>query len=121
VPDSPPPVRHGRIIYAWIADRNGFTKLRPAIVLTPEDEIAEAEQLSVMAITTTFPNPPPPFCVPLPWHPRAHPTTRLHKRSAAVVNWLASIWTDDIIGFGGDVPAKTLHIIHERLNQLRGE
>jgi hypothetical protein len=115
------PVRHGRIIYAWIADRNGFKKLRPAIIVTPEDEISDADQLSIMAITTTFTDPPPPFCVPLPWHPRAHPTTRLHKRSAEVVNWLSSIRADDIIGFGGDVPEKTMRLIRERSNQLRSD
>ncbi len=70
-----------------------------------------------MAITT-FTDPPPEFCVPLPWHPQGHPVTRLHQRSAAVVNWLASILSIDVVGYGGDVPKKTMRIILEKLNQL---
>jgi hypothetical protein len=102
-----PSIRQGRIVYAWISDRNGHTKLRPAIVMTPDDEIGSAAALVVMAITTTFSEPPPWECVPLPWHPRKHPVTHLHKRSAAVVSWLSSLRDEGIIGYGGDVPQRT--------------
>jgi mRNA-degrading endonuclease toxin of MazEF toxin-antitoxin module len=113
-----PSIRYGRIVFAWIRDRNGHGKLRPAIILTPDDEIPAAEELAVMAITTTFANPPPPFCVPLPWHPRRHPVTHLHQRSAAVVNWLAALTADDVVGFGGDVPPKTMRLIEAKLDEF---
>ena len=111
-------LRSGRIVFAWIEDRNGFGKLRPAVVITSDQELPTVERLVVMAITTTFPDPPPHFCVPLPWHPRGHPVTRLNRRSAAVVNWLATIGVDDVVGYGGDVPAKIMHVIDEKLGDL---
>jgi len=72
----------------------------------------------VAAITTTFPDPAPVFCVPLPWHPRQHPVTRLRERSAAVVNWLAAIEPNDIAGYGGDVPTKYMRAIERKLHEL---
>jgi mRNA-degrading endonuclease toxin of MazEF toxin-antitoxin module len=108
-------VRYGRIVYAWIPDRHGFRKLRPAVVVLNDDEIASGGELIVAAITTTFTDPPPEFCVPLPWHPRGHPVTKLTKRSAAVCNWVAAIDMDLIVGFGGDVPAKVMQLIENKL------
>ncbi|HWB52697.1 MAG TPA: type II toxin-antitoxin system PemK/MazF family toxin, partial [Tepidisphaeraceae bacterium] len=109
-------IRHGRIIFCWIKDHNGHAKLRPAVIVS--QDIRPAGLLVVMAITTTFSDPPPEFCIALPWHPREHPVTRLRKRSAAVVNWLATISSDDIIGFGGDVPKGIMQIIREKLDQI---
>ncbi len=111
-----PSIRSGRIVFTWIEDRNGYAKLRPAVIIS--QDFHSGDPLVVMAITTTFPDPPPEFCVALPWHPRGHPITRLHQRSAAVVNWLAKIFPDDIIGYGGDVPGKIMRIIREKLDQI---
>ena len=113
-----PPIRRGRIVFAWIEDRNGYAKLRPAVVLTRDDEIATADELVVAAVTTTFGDPPPHYCVPLPWHPREHPVTRLNRRSAVVVNWLASVAAEDVVGFGGDVPAETMRVVQEKLDEI---
>ena len=113
-----PPIRYGRLIYTWINDRNGYGKLRPAVIITPDDEIAEATPLVVMAVTTTFPDPPPAACVALPWHPNTHPVTRLRQRSAAVVDWLARIEPGDITGFGGDGPRKTMYQIEAKLRGM---
>ena len=115
---SRPSIRYGRIVFTWIKDRNGHGKLRPAVVLTPDKEIPDADNLVVAAITTTFADPPPKFCVPVPWHPRGHSVTGLHQRSAAVVNWLAPLRAADIVGFGGDVPAKTLRLLQAKLDEL---
>jgi mRNA-degrading endonuclease toxin of MazEF toxin-antitoxin module len=90
-------------------------KLRPAVVLTPNEEVASVDEFAVVAVTTTFTDPPPEFCAPLPWHPRGHPITRLTKRSAAVCNWVAPLKKDQIVGFGGDVPAKTMQIIEAKV------
>jgi len=88
------------------------------LILTENDEISPNEELSVMAITTTFADPPPLFCVPLPWHPREHPVTKLHQRSAAVLNWLAMIHPTDVVGYGGDVPEKIMRVIRVRLDEM---
>jgi mRNA-degrading endonuclease toxin of MazEF toxin-antitoxin module len=108
-------LRYGRIVYAWIPDRHGYKKLRPAVVLTSNEEIPAVEEFAVVAVTTTFTDPPPQFCAPLPWHPRGHPVTKLTKRSAAVCNWVAALKEDEIVGFGGDVPAKTMRLIEDRM------
>jgi hypothetical protein len=113
-------IRHGRIVYAWIKDRTGHGKLRPALVLAEDDQISPHDELTVIAITTTFADPPPLFCVALPWHPRGHPVTRLHQRSAAVVNWLSLIHFSDVVGYGGDVPSKTMRLIEQKLDELSG-
>jgi mRNA-degrading endonuclease toxin of MazEF toxin-antitoxin module len=121
LPSPQPAIRHGRIIFAWIKDRNGHGKLRPALVLGENVQVSANDELTVMAITTTFANPPPKFCVPLPWHPRGHPVTRLHQRSAAVANWLSMIHPADIVGYGGDVPSKTMRLIEQMLQELSEE
>jgi mRNA-degrading endonuclease toxin of MazEF toxin-antitoxin module len=111
-----PALRYGRIIYAWIADHNGHAKLRPALILTPTGQISEHGPIIVAAITTTFPDPPPANCVQLPWHPGGRAVTRLRQRSAAVVNWLSSIESGQVVGFGGDVPTRVMNAIQQKLH-----
>jgi mRNA-degrading endonuclease toxin of MazEF toxin-antitoxin module len=110
-------VRYGRIVYARIQDRRGYTKLRPAIVLISDEEIATGGDLVVVAVTTTFADPPPAYCVPLPWHARGHPVTKLAKRSAAVCNWVVAISPEEIGGFAGDVPVKTMQLIQVKVRE----
>jgi mRNA-degrading endonuclease toxin of MazEF toxin-antitoxin module len=104
-------------VFCWIVDRNGFGKLRPAVVITDDEEIEPDSKLVVMAITTTFRDPPPSNHVTLPWHPRGHPVTRLTKRSAAVVDWLSPIHPSDIAGYGGDVPERIMRVIQSKLGK----
>jgi hypothetical protein len=97
-------------------DHNGFRKRRPAIILTPTDQIAQAEKLVLMAITTTFPDPPPANHIPLPWFPdpRKSPTG-LARRSAAVIDWLEVVSADDILSVRGQVPGVYMNRIQEAL------
>lgn len=59
-------IRYGRIVYAWMADNRGFSKLRPVLVLTPDDEIEANSPIQVGAITTAFREPPPRDHVAIP-------------------------------------------------------
>ena len=115
MPQQQARLRRGRILFAAVRDRNGYTKQRPCLVLTPTDKIGPDEPLVVMAITTTFKVPPPEDCVELPWHPRGHPVTRLHKRSAAVIGWYDEIAVADVLGYAGDVPPKIMLDILDRV------
>jgi hypothetical protein len=45
----PPPVQFGQIIWAELADANGVRKLRPAVVVTPNDRITASGPLEVVA------------------------------------------------------------------------
>jgi mRNA-degrading endonuclease toxin of MazEF toxin-antitoxin module len=116
---SLPALRHGRLIWAIVKDRRGFRKERPAIVLTPTAEIAKDQPIVVMAVTTTFGEPPPAHHVLLPWN--ADPRrvgTRLRQRSAAVVTWLDTLYPDEIIDFKGDVPPGIMEDLQRRLSEL---
>lgn len=115
MPKEQPKLRRGRIIFATIYDHNGFAKNRPCLVLTKTEDIHPDEPLVVMAITTSFIEPPPGNCITLPWHPRGHPITRLRQRSAAVVGWYDEITVSDVLGYGGDVPPKTMSDILARV------
>ena len=118
MPISPQALRYARIIYAWIEDHRGHAKLRPALVLTPDSEITQGEPITVAAITTTFTEPPPAFCVPLPWHPAGSVGTARKRQSAAVCNWLATIHPADIVGYGGDVPTRVMSAIQRKIAEL---
>ena len=58
-------------------DRKGVRKERPVIILTATDDIRPDESLEVMAVTTSFSDPPPADHIELPWHPRGAAATRL--------------------------------------------
>src|SRR5437016_8564218 len=118
MPQPRPHLRRGRIIWASVHDRNGFRKRRPAIILTPTEQIPAGESLEVIAITTTYGDPAPQDHVELPWHPRGHPRTKLNKRAAAVLTWIDRIDANDIQGFGGDVPPKLMVAILDQLKSL---
>ena len=64
----------------------------------------------------SFGEPPPPDHVPLPWnnHSRRVPT-RLAQRSAAVVNWLDTLYPDEILEVKGVVPTAVMAEIQRRL------
>jgi mRNA-degrading endonuclease toxin of MazEF toxin-antitoxin module len=89
--DKRPALRYGRIVYAWIKDNHGFAKLRPALIVTPDDLIQANKPLVVLAVTTTFSQPPPKHHIPLPWNTKGNTLTKLRQRSAVVLNWQALI------------------------------
>ena len=113
--DTRPQLRLGRIVWADVKDANGFVKTRPAVVMSATAEIGLGKPLIVMAITTTYPDPPPADHVELPWHAQGHPVTRLTRRSAAVTTWMDTIMPDQIRGYGGGVPPKYMRKILERI------
>ena len=115
-------LRYDRLIWAVLKDRNGFRKRRPAVILTPSTEINEADPFVVAAVTTTFANPPPPDHIELPWNAdRRRVSTRLARRSAAVVSWLEIVYADEVEEVSGDVPPRTLQRIQAALRRLEDE
>jgi hypothetical protein len=52
-------IRHGQIVWAKVADANGITKARPAVVMTTSDQISPTSLLELVAITSFFPDPLP--------------------------------------------------------------
>jgi mRNA-degrading endonuclease toxin of MazEF toxin-antitoxin module len=102
------PIRFGQIVWAELADANGIRKVRPAIVVTPEDRIRAGGPVEVVAVTSQLVQPLPEDHVLLPWHPRGHPRTGLNRKCAAVCSWLARIVPGDIQSVAGVVPGQCL-------------
>ena len=71
-----------------------------------------------MAITTTFRDPPPPNHVELPWNPDPRRvSTGLARRSAAVLNWLESVYLDEVDEVIGTVPPKLMRHIMQSMTE----
>jgi mRNA-degrading endonuclease toxin of MazEF toxin-antitoxin module len=105
-------LRYGRLVWARVLDRNGVAKERPCVIVTPTAQIRLDQPLLVVAVTTTFPDPAPPWHVELPWNPDPRRVrTGLARRSAAVVNWLDTIRGDDVLDVKGDVPPAVMRRI----------
>jgi mRNA-degrading endonuclease toxin of MazEF toxin-antitoxin module len=108
-------LRRGRIAWAEVRDRNDVAKTRPVIILTPTAQIDD-EPLIVMAITTTFGDPPPEDHILLPWHPAGRVSTGLRRRSAAVISWITEVAGDDLTELAGDVPTRIMTEILQRID-----
>lgn len=103
------PLEQGRIVWAEVLDPGGRNrKRRPAVILTPSDELGPGEPLIAVAVTTRLEQPLPPGHVLLPWHARKRVKTRLSAPCAAVCTWLVEIRQEDILDRAGIVPPKQL-------------
>src|SRR5229473_2635859 len=93
-----PRLATGRIVWAQIADANGVRKVRPAVIVTPTDQIAAGAQFDVIAVTSRLTDPLPDDHVLLPWHAQGHPRTGLNRRCAAACSWPAQIKAERCLG-----------------------
>jgi mRNA-degrading endonuclease toxin of MazEF toxin-antitoxin module len=118
--NAPGNLRYGCIIWALLSDRNGVQKKRPAVVITPTDEIGDDLPLFVVAITSRLPRGDlPPWHVELPWNQsRRQVCTGLYVRSAAVVTWIQQISLRDVLDIQGRVPTATMDRIQRELERL---
>jgi len=115
-------LRLGRVVWVVLADKNGNLKRRPALILTATSEIHAGEKIAVMAISTSYPEPPPPGYIELPWHSdRRRSPTGLPSRCAAVLHWVRFIEQDEIDELAGDVPPRIMIDIHARLREEAAE
>ena len=111
------PLHQGRIVWVMVNDPEGRNpKCRPAVILTPTQEIDPAGEIVVVAASSTFNRPLPDNHIPLPWKTEGHPKTKLHKACIVVCEWLCRIPVSHIQSFGGLVPD---HILNRILSQIR--
>jgi len=103
------------VIWAELADPNGFCKVRPAVVETPTAEIAAATSLRIVAITTRLSDPLPADHVLLPWHRDGKTRSGLRRKCAAVTSWLAQIRVDDVREVVGILPPKAIDELLTRI------
>jgi mRNA-degrading endonuclease toxin of MazEF toxin-antitoxin module len=110
---------YGQIVRIRVA-RHGTEKLRPVVVVSPNEAIAEGVSLVGVAITGT-PEPPTGFDVPLPWQAQGRSRTGLDKPNAAVCRWFVTFLAADVVDAIGHVPPEPMRRIEEAIRRYRGE
>lgn len=113
-----PTLEQGRIVWAALPSSDGTaTKRRPAVIVTPTDQIEPGQPVLVVAATTKFPEPLPPDHVLLPWQREGKVRTQLREPTAAVCTWLLEILETEIHKYAGVVPPKQMIEIMKIVNQ----
>lgn len=97
-------------------DRN--PKCRPAVIVTPDEDIQADGEVWVVAISTRLDEAPAEAQVELPWDRRGTSRTGLKERCAAVCTWMRKVKVANIQKVGGIVPGQQLldilkHIKHK--------
>ena len=107
----------GSVVWAEVADANGFRKSRPAVVVSPTTDIEEGRLIRLAAITTRLPQPLPHDHVLLPWDRQGTARSGLRRRCAAVASWLVEVALDDI-QVVGNLPAGVMRDLLEKIAAL---
>lgn len=114
--------RHGRVVWVTIADPQGRNpKRRPAVILTPTDDIAEGGEIDVVGITTSFELAPAEVQTELQFDPRGSCRSGLRERSWAVATWVMRLPVAAIESYGGTIPGRQMAEIHRKIAALAGE
>ena len=98
------PLQLGSVIWAELQDANGYSKVRPVVVVTPTADIDAGQPLHVVAITTRIPDPLPEDHVPLPWDRQGRARSGLRRPRVAVASWQAAIAVGDVQEVAGIRP-----------------
>jgi mRNA-degrading endonuclease toxin of MazEF toxin-antitoxin module len=105
----------GDVVKVELHELRGGGKPRWMLVLAgPQAEAGQSFYLCV-AISTTFPEPPPAMNVPLPWHPQGLASTGLRKRSAAILDWVRRMPSELILKREGHIKPTLLRQIYALL------
>ncbi len=110
---------YGQIVRIRVV-RHDQEKLRPVVVVTPNDAMAAGTSLVGVAITGT-PDPPTGFEVPLPWQAQGRARTGLDKPNAAVCSWFVTFTDAEVIDAIGHVPPESMRRIEEAIRRYRGD
>jgi mRNA-degrading endonuclease toxin of MazEF toxin-antitoxin module len=106
----------GRIVWVELHDPQGRNpKCRPAVIVTPDNDIRRDGEIWVVAISSQLDEAPTDVCVELPWERRGHPRTGLKERCAAVCTWMVKVSVASIQGCAGIVPGRQLLDILTRI------
>jgi mRNA-degrading endonuclease toxin of MazEF toxin-antitoxin module len=109
-------VRQGSIVWLSLLDPAGANpKFRPAVIVTPTDELKKDRTVVVAAATTTFTEPLPENKIKLPWHNNGHPTTGMRKPTVVVCDWIAEVNYNQIEEIIGNCPTSILFQILVKL------
>lgn len=110
----------GRIVWAVVPDPQGRNeKERPLVILSEKPaELAENDDVLVVAVTTQTGQAPAAHSVSLPWSQQSNCITKLREPSAAVCTWLCKIKRASIVKVGGLVPPAHVKKILDTVAEL---
>ncbi len=93
----------------YTADPHGQNaKARPMVILTGTDDLADADEFVVAAISTKFDEPLPADYIRVPWSSDGRVKSGLRKPSVVKCRWLASIKREDVIAVRGHLPGAVM-------------
>ena len=116
---SRPKLRHGSIVWVELLDPQGRNpKIRPAVVITPTDDITDEGSVHVIGITSQTNESASDVTVDLPWHRNQHPRTKLRRASVAVCTWQQIVSASEIVEIRGQVPVPEMMQILTILNSM---
>jgi mRNA-degrading endonuclease toxin of MazEF toxin-antitoxin module len=98
--------------------QNRNPKYRPAVIVTPTEEIRPDGQVVLVAISSSMNAAPAEMQVALPWHAQGQARTQLNKPSVAVCTWIFISPVSKIQSYGGMVPDRQLLQILDKINAL---
>jgi mRNA-degrading endonuclease toxin of MazEF toxin-antitoxin module len=98
--------------------QNRNPKCRPAVIVTPTEEIDPDGDVVLVAISGSVNAAPAEVQVALPWQTQGHTGTRLNRPSVAVCTWVFTSPVSSIQSYGGIVPDRQLLQILDKLNAL---
>ncbi len=94
----------GSVVWAEVADAKGFSKVRPAVVVSATKDIVGGKPVRLAAITTRLPVSLPKDHVLLPWNPQGKARSGLRRKCAAVATWLVEVPVSNIQEVVGILP-----------------
>ncbi len=109
----------GRIVRVEVLDpQSRNPKCRPAVIITPTEEIRPEGDVALVAITGSVNAAPTEVQVALPWHAQGQTGSRLTKPSVAVCTWVFTSPVSKIQSYGGMVPDRQMLQILDKINAL---
>jgi mRNA-degrading endonuclease toxin of MazEF toxin-antitoxin module len=114
-----PDLCRGRIVRVEVLDpQNRNPKSRPAVIVSPTEEIRPDGDVVLVAITGSTNAAPAEMQVALPWHAQGQTRTKLTKPSVAVCNWVFTSPLSKIQSYSGLVPDRQMLQILDKINTL---
>ncbi len=106
---------YGQIVRIRVT-RHEKEKIRPVVIVTPNEEMVKGTPLVGVAITGT-PDPPTGYDVPLPWHAQGRVRRGLDRPNAAVCCWFVAFDAMDIMETIGHAPPEDMRSIKEAIRR----
>lgn len=109
----------GMIVYAPMTPGRGEVKARPAVVLTPDHLLADAENVELVAISTSC-RPSDPQ-VPIPDDDATRAVTRLKKPCSVALNFTDRVYKGHVEPTKGRLPPFILAEVVQRMKGLAND